>query len=177
LKRKCKLMERRESVVIEEIAFGRKPYVSYSVTPGLRICVLTHWPIYLKHVRRRSRSENALGRGMPYTFATLPFHANALSFSPYNDSLLAVTSSQNFGLVGNGRAHILQLSPAGIKALNQYLCVRTVRVNIDSILKMDCTIAHGVNSMRINLSPHREMDRSNYSTSLSKSENAGLWTH
>src|ERR1700733_9252168 len=58
---------------------------------------------------------------MPYTFATTPFNANSLSFSPYNDSLLAVTSSQNFGLVGNGRIHILQLSPAGIKPLNSYV--------------------------------------------------------
>ena len=57
---------------------------------------------------------------MPYTFLTLPFNANSLSFSPYNDSLLAITSSQNFGLVGNGRAHILQLSPQGIKPLNQW---------------------------------------------------------
>jgi hypothetical protein len=57
---------------------------------------------------------------MPYTFQTLPFNANSLSFSPYNDSLLAVTSSQNFGLVGNGRLHILQLSPNGIQKVNQY---------------------------------------------------------
>jgi peroxin-7 len=56
---------------------------------------------------------------MPYTFQTLPFNANSLSFSPYNDSLLAVTSSQNFGLVGNGRLHILQLSPNGIQKVNQ----------------------------------------------------------
>ena len=56
---------------------------------------------------------------MPYSFNTLPFHATSLAFSPYNDSHIAVTSSQNFGLVGNGRAHILQISPAGIKLLNQ----------------------------------------------------------
>ena len=71
---------------------------------------------------------------MPYTFLTSPFNANSLSFSPYNDSLLAVTSSQNFGLVGNGRVHILRLSPGGIASLNQYvsrplplyLCLRVV---------------------------------------------------
>jgi peroxin-7 len=55
---------------------------------------------------------------MPYTFETLPFNANSLAFSAYNDSLLAVTSSQNFGLVGNGRLHILNLSPKGINAVN-----------------------------------------------------------
>jgi hypothetical protein len=58
---------------------------------------------------------------MPYTFETLPFNANSLAFSAYNDSLLAVTSSQNFGLVGNGRLHILNLSPTGINAVNSYL--------------------------------------------------------
>jgi peroxin-7 len=57
---------------------------------------------------------------MPYTFVTLPFNANSLSFSPYNDSLLAITSSQNFGLVGNGRTHILNISPKGIHPITQY---------------------------------------------------------
>jgi hypothetical protein len=62
-----------------------------------------------------------LSSSMPYTFETLPFNANSLAFSAYNDSLLAVTSSQNFGLVGNGRLHILNLSPTGINAVNSYL--------------------------------------------------------
>ena len=57
---------------------------------------------------------------MPYTFQTLPFNANSLSFSPYNDSLLAITSSQNFGLVGNGRTHILNITPNGIKLINKF---------------------------------------------------------
>ena len=65
---------------------------------------------------------------MPYSFLTLPFNANSLSFSPYNDSLLAVTSSQNFGLVGNGRVHILQLSPSGISVLNQYILAERRRL-------------------------------------------------
>lgn len=69
---------------------------------------------------------------MPYTFVTLPFNANSLSFSPYNDSLLAVTSSQNFGLVGNGRVHILQLSPAGIKPLNQYVFINVSWYRFDT---------------------------------------------
>jgi peroxin-7 len=56
---------------------------------------------------------------MPYTYSTLPLHGNGLSFSPYSESLLASVSSQNFSLVGNGRLHILNISPQGIVGLKQ----------------------------------------------------------
>jgi hypothetical protein len=89
---------------------------------------------------------------MPYTFVTLPFHSSSLSFSPYNDSLLAVTSSQNFGLVGNGRVHVLQLSPKGIKPLNMYVAATGLtRAYTVLIRRKACTIVPGAKCMRINL--------------------------
>lgn len=42
------------------------------------------------------------------------FTHNALAFSPFFDDRIAVASGQNFGLVGNGRVHILQLGPGGL---------------------------------------------------------------
>jgi len=81
------------------------------------------WLIFIHHSPRRSWRPK-----MPYTYNALPYHANALSFSPYNDSLISVASSQNYGLVGNGKVLILQLSPSGITALNSYrfvCCVLT----------------------------------------------------
>lgn len=77
--------------------------------------------IVIHHSPRRSWRPT-----MPYTYNALPYHANALSFSPYNDSLISVASSQNYGLVGNGKVLILQLSPSGITALNSYRFVSCV---------------------------------------------------
>ena len=47
-------------------------------------------------------------------FRTQGFNGYAVKYSPFFDSRLAVTTSANFGLVGNGRLHILGLTPNGI---------------------------------------------------------------
>ena len=42
-----------------------------------------------------------------------PFNGYAVKFSPFYESRLAVATAQNFGILGNGRLHVLELSPAG----------------------------------------------------------------
>ena len=49
------------------------------------------------------------------------FNGYAVKYSPFFDSRLAVASSANFGLVGNGRLYIFGLTPKGIVVENQYV--------------------------------------------------------
>ncbi|CAL9015656.1 unnamed protein product [Prunus brigantina] len=41
-----------------------------------------------------------------------PFNGYSVKFSPFYESRLAVATSQNFGILGNGRLHVIDLSPA-----------------------------------------------------------------
>ncbi|WWC57588.1 uncharacterized protein I303_100120 [Kwoniella dejecticola CBS 10117] len=51
--------------------------------------------------------------GPPYLRLKTPkFAHNNLSFSPYFDRRFALASGSNFGLVGNGRLHIIDLDPS-----------------------------------------------------------------
>ncbi|KAI9674237.1 MAG: peroxisomal targeting signal 2 receptor [Caeruleum heppii] len=54
------------------------------------------------------------------THQTKGFNPYAIKYSPFYDSRLAVASSANFGLVGNGRLSILSLTPQGIVADRHY---------------------------------------------------------
>ncbi|KAG7287891.1 hypothetical protein NEMBOFW57_007408 [Staphylotrichum longicolle] len=49
-------------------------------------------------------------------FRTPGFNPYAVKYSPYYDSRLAVATSANYGIVGNGRLFVLGLGPAGIQA-------------------------------------------------------------
>lgn len=40
-----------------------------------------------------------------------PFNGYAVKFSPYYESRLAVATAQNFGILGNGRLHVIDLLP------------------------------------------------------------------
>ena len=51
-----------------------------------------------------------------FEYRTQGFNGYAVKYSPFFDSRIAVASSANFGLVGNGRLHILGLTPSGIIA-------------------------------------------------------------
>jgi peroxin-7 len=42
------------------------------------------------------------------------FAHHSLKFSPFYDHRLAVASGANFGLIGNGRVHLLQMGPQGL---------------------------------------------------------------
>ncbi|KAF2083632.1 peroxisomal targeting signal 2 receptor [Saccharata proteae CBS 121410] len=53
-------------------------------------------------------------------YRTQGFNGYSVKYSPFFDSRLAVASSANFGLVGNGRLHILNLTPPGIVAEHHF---------------------------------------------------------
>lgn len=42
------------------------------------------------------------------------YNGYAVRFSPFVENRIAVATSQNFGIIGNGRQHVLELTPAGI---------------------------------------------------------------
>lgn len=51
-----------------------------------------------------------------FEFRTQGYNGYGTQYSPFIDSRLAVAASANFGLVGNGRLYILELTPTGIVA-------------------------------------------------------------
>ncbi|KAJ5131377.1 uncharacterized protein N7515_007416 [Penicillium bovifimosum] len=53
-------------------------------------------------------------------YRTQGFQGCAVKYSPFFDNRLAVASSANFGLVGNGRLHILELTANGIQPLKSF---------------------------------------------------------
>ncbi|KAI5289392.1 peroxisomal targeting signal 2 receptor [Ascosphaera acerosa] len=53
-------------------------------------------------------------------YRTEGFNGYAVKYSPFFDSRLAVAAAANFGLVGNGRFYILDLTPNGIVPLKWY---------------------------------------------------------
>lgn len=54
-------------------------------------------------------------------FRTHGFNGSAVKYSPFFDNRLAVAASANFGLVGNGRLYLLELTPNGIVPIKQYV--------------------------------------------------------
>ncbi|MCJ1429815.1 peroxisomal targeting signal 2 receptor, partial [Sticta canariensis] len=49
-------------------------------------------------------------------YRTQGFNGYAVKYSPFFDSKIAIASSANYGLVGNGRLYTLSLTPNGIVA-------------------------------------------------------------
>lgn len=54
------------------------------------------------------------------TYSTEGYNGYAVKYSPFYNSRIAVAASANYGLVGNGRLYILQLTPEGIRAEKWY---------------------------------------------------------
>lgn len=54
-------------------------------------------------------------------FRTQGYNGYAVKYSPFFDSRIAVSASLNFGLVGNGRLYILNLTERGIVAEQMYI--------------------------------------------------------
>ena len=50
-------------------------------------------------------------------FRTQGFQGYAVKYSPFFDNRIAVATAANYGLVGNGRLFILELTPQGIQVL------------------------------------------------------------
>ncbi|BFZ55137.1 peroxisomal targeting signal 2 receptor [Savitreella phatthalungensis] len=55
-----------------------------------------------------------------FRYRTTGFNGSSIAFSPYYDNQIAVSSSANYGLVGNGRLHVLTLAPGGMQVLKQF---------------------------------------------------------
>ncbi|KAA8651532.1 hypothetical protein EYZ11_005880 [Aspergillus tanneri] len=53
-------------------------------------------------------------------YRTEGYHGCAVKYSPFFDNRLAVAASSNFGLVGNGRLFVLELTPNGIAPLKSF---------------------------------------------------------
>lgn len=54
-------------------------------------------------------------------YRTQGFNGTAVKYSPFYDNRLAVSSAANFGLVGNGRLYVLELTGNGIVPVKQYV--------------------------------------------------------
>lgn len=90
-----------------------------------------------------------------FEFRTAGFSGYAVKYSPYSDSRIAVGAAQNFGLVGNGRLYILNLTHQGIVAEKWYMAAsdphipkgshRTNTVSVVMTLKMPSTTSRGPN--------------------------------
>ncbi|CAL9190974.1 unnamed protein product, partial [Musa hybrid cultivar] len=69
---------------------------------------------YVKYLKEREDSTSRRSRedrsAMP-VFKT-PFSGYAVRFSPFYEGRLLVATSQNFGILGNGRLHVLDLLPS-----------------------------------------------------------------
>jgi peroxin-7 len=59
-------------------------------------------------------------------FRTEGYNGCAVKYSPFFDNRLAVAASANFGLVGNGRLFILELTPNGIVPAKWYVSLSTI---------------------------------------------------
>ncbi|KAJ6025069.1 hypothetical protein N7540_005866 [Penicillium herquei] len=53
-------------------------------------------------------------------FRTQGYNGSAVKYSPFFDNRLAISSSANYGLVGNGRLWILELTPNGIRHMKDF---------------------------------------------------------
>ncbi|KAK9696841.1 hypothetical protein RND81_08G000400 [Saponaria officinalis] len=49
-----------------------------------------------------------------------PFNGYSVKFSPFYETRLAVAIAQNFGIMGNGRVHVLDLTPTSITELASF---------------------------------------------------------
>ena len=54
-------------------------------------------------------------------YRTQGFNGYAVKYSPFFDNRLAVASGANFGLVGNGRLYVLELTANGIVPVKWYV--------------------------------------------------------
>lgn len=59
-----------------------------------------------------------VGTNMPQ-FKTA-FQGYSVKFSPFEDDKVAVATSQNFGIIGNGKQYVLQMTPNGLQELRSF---------------------------------------------------------
>lgn len=49
-----------------------------------------------------------------------PFACYAVKFSPFNDTEIAIATSQFYGIVGNGRQYIVRRTPSGLVTVRSF---------------------------------------------------------
>jgi uncharacterized protein YodC (DUF2158 family) len=54
-------------------------------------------------------------------YRTQGYNGYAVKYSPFFDNRLAIASAANFGLVGNGRLYVLELTANGIVPVKWYV--------------------------------------------------------
>jgi len=62
--------------------------------------------------------------------ARTPFNACSVKFSPFLEQRIAVATSQNFGIIGNGRQHVFDVSfvPKELLPVKRQPCFCTFRL-------------------------------------------------
>jgi peroxin-7 len=88
-------------------------------------------------------------------FRTQGMNGYAVKYSPFFDSKIAVGAAANFGLVGNGRVYVLNLTPRGILAQQTYVdldleVLAIWLMELVGIHKMRSTTSLGQRKMKIN---------------------------
>lgn len=102
-------------------------------------------------------------------FRTQGYNPYAVKYSPYYDSRIAVATSANFGIVGNGRVFTLGLTAQGVQVEKTYVApnvdwvanapLTLFRAAAVSIPTMRSTTWPGPRSTRTSLLSPAEMDR------------------
>lgn len=66
-------------------------------------------------------------------FRTQGYNPYAVKYSPYYDSRIAVATSANFGIVGNGRIFALGLTAQGVQVEKSYVCAPAATLGRDGL--------------------------------------------
>lgn len=82
-------------------------------------------------------------------FRTQGYNGYSVKYSPFFDSRIAVASSANFGLVGNGRLYILGLTANGIVAEKWYADTLMFYLQLHSLKHSQ--VRHAGLALRLNL--------------------------
>ena len=78
----------------------------------------SHHSLHLK-LRVPSGSDESDMSNSVLRAKTPTFSHHGIAFSPFFEDRIALASGANFGLVGNGRLHVMQIGPGGLKVVKQ----------------------------------------------------------
>jgi hypothetical protein len=68
-------------------------------------------------IEKLQKDANGVSTTTMLEYRTEGFQGYAVKYSPFFDNRLAVAAAANFGLVGNGRLYVLELTEQGIRAV------------------------------------------------------------
>lgn len=66
------------------------------------------------------------------------YNGYACAFSPFHENRIAVATAQNFGIIGNGRQHVLEVG-ALLSLSHSTCCVRQFTTLRDSAVSVGCS--------------------------------------